>query len=85
MNYKLTRQLDQLVNQSEDIIWIEWDHLGRFKEKFNEPALGRSLLMSPFTMSFTWQTTEITEIIEHTDTVIRFKTKNSEYVLEKIN
>ena len=41
-------------------------------------------MMSPFTFSFTWQTTDITEIVEERDGYIKFKTKNSVYELNRI-
>lgn len=83
MSYKLTRIGDGLVKQSSDVKWIEFDEKGRFKEDFKEVKVGRSLLMSPFNMFYTWQTTSVTEILEQTENVIRFKTTNSEYKLEK--
>lgn len=81
--YILVRKKDNLKKQSEKIIWIEFDGNGRFKEKYDEPAIGRSLLMSPFNDFFTWQTTEITEIIDKEENILHFKTKNSEYILTK--
>jgi hypothetical protein len=82
-NWKLVRERDGLINKSKDIIWIEWDENGRFKAKHNEPAIGRSLLMSPFNEFFTWQTTDITEIVEQRENYIKFNTKNSVYELFK--
>ena len=35
--------------------------------------------MSPFSFAFTWQTTEVTEILEEKENYVKFKTKNSEY------
>lgn len=81
--YKLTRT-DGLTKESSRIKWIEFDENGRFKEDFASPLVGRSLLMSPFSISFTWQTTPVTEILEKGGTFIKFLTKNSEYKLEKI-
>jgi hypothetical protein len=40
--------------------------------------------MSPFNESFTWQTSDIVEILEQEDNYIKFKTKNSTYELWKI-
>jgi hypothetical protein len=40
--------------------------------------------MSPFNAFFTWQTTDITEIVEERDEYIKFKTKNSVYELIRI-
>jgi len=49
-----------------------------------EPAVGLSLIMSPFNQFFTWQTTPITEIVEEQDDYIKFKTQNSVYRLIKL-
>lgn len=84
-NWKLVREHDGLTKQSKEVMWIEWNDEGRFKSKHDEPAVGRSLLMSPFTFSFTWQTTEITEIMEQREDYLKFRTRNSVYELTKIN
>ena len=84
-NWKLVREHDGLTKQSKEVMWIEWNDEGRFKSKHDEPAIGRSLMMSPFTFSFTWQTTEITEIIEQKEDYFKFKTRNSIYELFKLN
>lgn len=84
MYYRLTRQEDGLMKESKDIKWIEFDEQGKFKKDYKNPRRGRSLLMSPFNAFFTWQTTEITKVIEKTDVFVHFKTKNSEYKLYKI-
>ena len=81
--YKLTRT-DGLIKQSSRIKWIKFDENGKFKESFTLPLVGRSLLMSPFSTEFTWLTTEVTDILEENTNIVRFKTKNSEYKLEKI-
>lgn len=81
MSYKLVRLNDGLVKHSLNVKFIEFDEEGKFKKDFEEPAVGRSLLMSPFNMFFTWQTTTITEIIESDP--LHFKTSNSEYKLYK--
>ena len=84
-NWKLVRERDGLTKQSKDIKWLEFNEDGRFKSKHDEPAVGRSLMMSPFTFSFTWQTTPITEIVkERFDGYVKFKTENSTYELFKI-
>jgi len=80
-NWKLVRERDGLTKQSNDVIWFEWNEEGRFKSKHKEPAIGRSLIMSPFNQYFTWQTTTITEIVEQRDNYIKFKTQNSNYEL----
>lgn len=83
-NWKLVRERDGITKQSERILWIEWNEDGRFKSKHDEPAIDRSLLMSPFNDFFTWQTTPITEIVEHKGSYIKFKTENSVYELYKL-
>ena len=82
--YRLVRERDGLIKQSEDVMWLEFDEIGKFKEKHTEPAIGRSLLMSPFNQFFTWQTTDVTEIVEQREDYIKFKTQNSNYELFKI-
>lgn len=83
-NWKLVRENDNLVKFSEEIMWLEWQEDGKFKDKHKEPGIGRSLMMSPFNHFFTWQTTPITEILEESDGYLRFQTKNSIYQLSKI-
>jgi hypothetical protein len=81
MNWKLQRVHDGLVKQSERITWLEFNENGTFKERHDEPAVGRSLLMSPFNRFFTWQTTSVTEIVEQKEGYLKFKTRNSTYEL----
>ena len=83
-NWKLVRERDGLTNQSKDIKWLEWNEEGKVREDHNEPAIGRSLLMSPFNNYFTWMTTDVTEIVEERDDYIKFKTRNSNYELWKL-
>ena len=85
MNWKLVRERDGLTKQSNGIKWLEFNDEGRFESKHDEPAIGRSLIMSPFNQFFTWQTTTITEIVEQREDYIKFKTKNSNYELWKLN
>ena len=79
--YRLVRERDKLVKESARILWLEWNDDGTFKDRFETPGIGRSLIMSPFNDYFTWQTTVITEIIEQKDNYIKFKTENSIYKL----
>ena len=81
--YRLIREKDNLVKESAEVFWIEWNGDGAFKAEFESPDINRSLLMSPFNDFFTWQTTPITEIIEQKKNYIKFKTKNSIYKLIK--
>ena len=82
--YRLVRERDNLTKQSARVTWLEWNEDDTFKSKHDEPAIGRSLLMSPFYQFYTWQTTTITEIVEQRDDYIKFKTGNSNYELFKI-
>jgi len=85
-NWRLVRERDGLVNRSKEILWLEWNEDGRFKEKHDDIAVGRSLMMSPFNHFFTWQTTVVTRILasEADSSYIKFETKNSIYELFKI-
>lgn len=83
-SWKLVRERDGLTKHSVDVMWLEWNDEGRFKEKHAEPAVGRSLLMSPFNEFFTWQTTSVTEITEQREDYIKFHTGNSTYELFKL-
>jgi hypothetical protein len=83
--YKLVRERDGLTKTSRDVKWLEFGEDGRYKADFPDIAVGRSLLMSPFGPSFTWQCTEVTEIIEQREDYVKFKTLNSTYELFKLS
>jgi hypothetical protein len=84
-NWKLQREGDGKTCKSKEVMWLEWNENGKFKARHDKPAIGRSLIMSPFNDFFTWQTTDIKEILEERDGYIRFSTRNSVYVLERID
>jgi hypothetical protein len=79
--YKLVRERDGLTATSVDVKWLEFDEKGKYKADFPDAAVGRSLLMSPFNQFFTWQTTLVTEIVEHREDYVKFRTENSTYEL----
>jgi hypothetical protein len=83
-NYKLVRERDEMLKTSRDIKWLEFNEDGTYKADFQDIAIGRSLLMSPFNMYFTWQTTLVTEIVEQREDYIKFNTENSVYELFKL-
>lgn len=83
-NWKLARERDGLTKHSVEIMWIEFNDNGTFKAKYDKPAIGRSLIMSPFNEFFTWQTTPIVELLADTDELIKFMTGNSNYTLTKM-
>jgi hypothetical protein len=60
--YKLVRERDELTKTSVDVKWLEFDEDGRYRGEFEDIAVGRSLIMSPFNDFFTWQTSLVTEI-----------------------
>lgn len=84
-NWKLVREHDGLTKHSTKVTWLEWNENGHYKARHDEPAEGRSLLMSPFNQFFTWQTTPITELVEVRDDYVKFKTQNSNYELFKLD
>ena len=83
--YKLVRELDGLTKYGREIGWIEFHENGTFKEKHDEPAIGRSFILDPHRFSFTWLTTSVTEIVEQREDYIKFNTRNSVYELFKLN
>ena len=85
MKYKLIRERDGLTHHAREMGWIEWGDDSRFKEKHNEPAIGRSCILDPQRISFTWLTTSVTEIVEQREDYIKFNTRNSVYELFILN
>ena len=83
-NWKLVRERDGLTKYGREMGWIEWGEDGKFKEKHDKPAVGRSCMLDPHRMSFTWLTTSVTEIVEERDDYVKFKTQNSNYELFKL-
>lgn len=83
--WKLVRERDGLTKQSEKVMWIEFNEDGRFKERHDEIAVNRSLIMSPFNDFFTWQTTTVTEVVEQREDYVKFKTQNSNYELFRLS
>lgn len=85
-NWKLVREHDNLTHTSKFIQYIEWNEEGMVRKMHDAPSIGYSLIMSPFNIHFTWQTTPITEILYvMSDGGLRFRTKNSVYTLTRIN
>lgn len=84
VNWKLVRERDGLTLSSREVMWMEFNEDRTFRQGFDEPKIGRSLLMSPFNKFFTWLTTTTTEVVEQRKGYIKFKTENSAYELFKI-
>jgi len=83
INYRLVRKDDGLVKEAKDINWVEWDERGSFKEVHNKPKVGYSAILGPKSISYSWLTTPITDILEQREDYLHFKTENSEYELFK--
>ena len=79
--YKLVRERDGLSNVCHKAGWSEWNKDGTFKELHDEAAVGRSLILDPQRISYTWMTTTVTEILEQKENYIKFATTNSIYEL----
>lgn len=84
-NWRLIRDNDGLIKESVSVTWVEWGEDDRGKAMHDSIAIGRSLLMSPFNVAFTWMTTSVTEIIVQEENFIKFNTKNSTYSLTKLS
>ena len=82
--YKLVRERDGLTHYARQIGWIGFNEDSTFKEKHDEPAIGRSLMLDPHRFTFTWLTTSVTEIVEQREDYVKFKTRNSNYELWKL-
>jgi hypothetical protein len=83
-NWKLVRERDGLTHYSSKFRWIEWNEERRFRADHEDIAIGRSLMLDPHRMSYTWLTTIVTEIIEDRPDYIKFKTTNSTYELYRL-
>ena len=82
--YKLVRERDNLLNFGDKVGWIEWKPDGTFGKLHDKPAVGLSCILDPHRMSFTWLTTDITNILEEREDYIKFTTLNSVYELWKL-
>lgn len=78
---QLTRAQDGKVVMGEKYKFIEWKEDGSFSSSHDDPAEGRSLIIDPHFLSFTWMTTTIISFDKIGD-ILKFKTQNSDYTLE---
>jgi hypothetical protein len=81
MKYKLIRVNDNKIIEANLIKFIEWDREGRFSNLYDEPGIGRSVILDPKLRNYKWMTTEIISFNYDGDNLL-FSTKNSNYVLE---
>lgn len=70
--------------KSSKASFITFDDEGKYKSHSIEPSIGSSLVLNGL-FAYSWQTTDITEIIEQTDNYLKFRTKNSIYELKISN
>lgn len=89
-NCTLTKPDDKnFIKISDNVLFLEYDEMGIYKETHTTPKVGFSLLMSPYAIEFTWLTTIIEEIIEDNEKdgvkYLKFRTMNSLYELYYIN
>jgi hypothetical protein len=81
--YKLTRKRDNKTIIGEQVKFIEWDEDGGFSEFYDEPTIGKSVMINPHPFNYTWLTTRITSFTKDGDKLL-FSTENSNYTLEEI-
>lgn len=86
-SYELIREKDQLILKGSRVKYIDWNANGTFKEAHEQPLIGRSVILNPHHLNYTWLTTPITEILEESEdnSYLKFKTENSVYELFKTN
>ena len=75
---------DGLCKTSDQVHWIEFDDSERGVAAHKNPGIGRSCLLGQIGPFFTWQTTVVTDILEESENLVKFTTKNSAYTLRQI-
>lgn len=80
MKYKVTRINDGKGWTTEEYKFLVFNEENRGKELVEKPIEGSALIIPPYTAFFTWMTSPITEVVNE----YYFKTKNSEYKIEKL-
>lgn len=68
--------------KSSKVDFITFDDEGKYKSHSIEPSVGSSLVLNGI-FNYSWKTTDIEEILEQKDNYLKFKTKNSIYLLTK--
>jgi hypothetical protein len=85
VSYLLTRVEDGLQFTSYNIKWVKWRKDGRFQKLYVRPQVGFSCIVDPqLGPYYTWLTTSIQSMEVVSKNEMRFKTKNSTYILNKI-
>jgi hypothetical protein len=77
---------DKFMRITHDIRWVERKEDGTIKKiHLDKPKVGFTLIISPYQPENTYQTKTITEIISKDETMVHFKTIDSEYKLKYFN
>ena len=80
--YELTKKDEpSFFKSSSRVKWMDFEE--GLDSWYTLPETGRSLLMSPFDLYFTWLTTPVLEYEIVDWNVTEFKTKNSNYILTR--
>ena len=84
-DYVLVRERDGLTIKGSKIGWVGWNEDSTFKDISDDIEIGRSLIVNPHRLSYTWLTTIVTEILDTKENYIKFTTSNSVYELTKLS
>lgn len=85
VEYSLTRVEDGKLIMGKSIKWVKWKDNGRADKLFARPKIGYSCIVgSEYGHSYTWLTTQVQSFERVSANELRFKTKNSTYILNKI-
>jgi hypothetical protein len=82
--YVIQRHRDGLTRRGNKVFWIEWKVDRYYNNRFDEPAVGRSLILNPSNIDggdYTWMTTTVKHVISVSPIEIVFETQNSTYTL----
>ena len=83
--YSVVRVDDGKCFEVANVKWVKWKKDGRFDKLYARPQVGFSCILDPqYTPSYTWLTTTIESFEKVSNHEIRFKTKNSTYIINKI-
>lgn len=83
-DYVLVRERDGLTIKGSKIGWVCWKEDETFKDLSDNIEVGRSLIVDPHRLSYTWLTTFVTNILDIKENYIKFTTSNSVYELTKL-
>jgi len=92
--YKLVRTKDNLTRYGDTLSWIGWNEDDTYKQQYDEPVIGASLVFDFTFVYYEWMTTRTfgyyewmtTRIIsfKQEENCLIFTTQNSEYKLYQL-